>query len=77
METMNGFVIFAEAVREGYPDERVILGAKPDAYSPTGFEYVTAVTQPRDQRPTSWVWGHYLRDLAEAVEDFQTRAKED
>jgi hypothetical protein len=73
IETINGFVVIAERPTP-LGDERLILAARPDAYSPSGFEYVTARTTPRETNPTSWYWGHYLRDLPEALEDLEERS---
>lgn len=72
-EVINGFTVFATGTVGN--DERVLLAVRPDAYSNSGFEYVTARSKvPAADAPvTSWYWGHYTHDFDEAVKDFKER----
>ena len=74
METINGYTIIAQRpIRGGNlrTGERVILGVRDLSPAYTGYEYVTAIARAREESPTSWMWGHYTRDLIRAVADFQ------
>lgn len=71
LETMNGYAVIAERSGEGH--DRLILAVRRDEYSASGFEYVTAWTQSRDENPTSWYWGHYMNDIDEALTDLRER----
>lgn len=73
METINGYTVIAQ--REARPGERIILAVRTDEHSPSGFEYVTARCAPKGHpAATSWYWGHYTNDLAEAVSDLAERS---
>lgn len=71
VEVMNGYAIVA--FRTAGENERVILGARPDRYSRSGFEYVTAHAKPRSDQPREWFWGHYFLDLRTALADYEER----
>jgi hypothetical protein len=56
------------AARPGRPEEWVILADRGPAIRD---RFATAVIWPTDL--TSWAWGHYYRDLHEALADFDSR----
>lgn len=68
IETMNGFTIIADRMRGN--NERVIFGVR---MIQGEREYVTAITEPAENRPRTWYWGHYIRSFAEATLDFINR----
>lgn len=70
METVNGFTVIAHKDSKSYPGAIVILGVRDNPHVSSKFEYVTAVMEPLARE---WYWGHYITDLNNAVEDYNSR----
>lgn len=66
---LNGFTIIAHEWAERHGDY-VILGAR--RTGPGSYEYVTARMLNFDQ-DTTWYWGNYINNVADAVADFHNR----
>jgi hypothetical protein len=73
LEVMNGYTVIAHkmsAIRDGH---RVILAARVSKYTASGFEYVVAVTRPREDEPSEWHAGYYCNDLYTALSAYDER----
>jgi hypothetical protein len=72
MKKINGYAVIAHKPYAQNPEDGfVILGAKESRYSPSGYEYVTAVVDSLDAK--DWSWGNYINELDRAILNYNQR----